>query len=42
VIWNSGGGVVLVRLDTELANPQPFSYSDPVGGGWGFAWTNQP
>jgi hypothetical protein len=42
VIWNSGGGIELVRLDPELAITLPFSYSDAVGGGWGFAWTNQP
>ena len=42
VIWNSGGGIEIVRLDPELFITLPFSYSNDLGGGWGFSWANQP
>ena len=42
VVWNSGGGIELVRLEPELALTLPFSYGSVVSGGWGFAWATQP
>ena len=35
VVWNSGGGIELVRLEPELALTLPFSYGSVVSGGWG-------